>query len=199
MKWIIGIISAFVITYTNAQLVVENSTFNVLYRGYENIVQLGSDIGDTSLTVVCGPGLTTIPMGKGKFKVLVSGSSSMSTITVANKKNTLFTQAYKIKSLPTPELIWGSTNSGQSVSDRSTDKIAVLYPDNVPLNASFTIVSYTVSAKGVSKTFSGTGSRLTRAILESLEQLPDGTSVTITAKYAAKDKVQRSIAGTFVL
>jgi hypothetical protein len=199
MKWIIGIISAFVITYTNAQLVVENSTFNVLYRGYENIVQLGSDIGDTSLTVVCGPGLTTIPMGKGKFKVLVSGSSSMSTITVANKKNTLFTQAYKIKSLPTPELIWGSTNSGQSVSDRSTDKIAVLYPDNVPLNAPFTIVSYTVSAKGVSKTFSGTGSRLTRAILEWLEQLPDGTSVTITAKYAAKDKVQRSIAGTFVL
>ena len=199
MKWIIGIISAFVITYTNAQLVVENSTFNVLYRGYENIVQLGSDIGDTSLTVVCGPGLTTIPMGKGKFKVLVSGSSSMSTITVANKKNTLFTQAYKIKSLPTPELIWGSTASGNPVFDRSIEKLAVRYPENVPLNASFSIVSYTVSASGASKTFSGTGSQLTRQIIEWIEQLPNGTSVTITAKYSAKDKVQRSIAGTFVL
>jgi hypothetical protein len=199
MKWIVRIISVFVVTYTSAQLVVENPTFNVLYRGYENVIQLGSDNGDTTLTVVCGPGLTAIPMGKGKFKVLVSGSNSMSTLTTANKKYTLLTQTYKIKSLPTPELIWGSTNSGQSVSDRSTDKIAVLYPDNVPLNAPFTIVSYTLSAKGVSKTFSGTGSRLTRAILEWLAQLSDGTSVTITAKYAAKDKVQRSIAGTFVL
>ena len=199
MKWIVRIMSVFVVTYSSAQLVVENSTYNVLYRGYANIVQLGSDIGDTTLSVVCGPGLTATALGKGKFKVIVSGSNSSSTISVANKKNMLFTQTYKIKNLPAPELEWGSTASGNPVFDRSVDRLAVRYPENVPLTGSFSIVSYTVSASGASKTFSGTGSQLTRQIIEWIEQLPDGTSVTITAKYSSKDKVQRSIAGTFVL
>lgn len=199
MKWIVRIMSVFVVTYSSAQLVVENSTYNVLYRGYANIVQLGSDIGDTTLRVVCGPGLTATALGKGKFQVLVSGSSSSSTLTMANKKNTLLTQTFKIKNLPTPELVWGSTACGNPVFERSIERLAVRYPENVPLTGSFSIVSYTVSASGASKTFSGTGSQLTRQIIEWIEQLPDGTSVTITAKYSSKDKVQRSIAGTFVL
>lgn len=199
MKWIVRIVSMFIVTYSSAQLVVENPTYNVLYRGYANIVQLGSDNGDTTLRVVCGPGLTATALGKGKFQVLVSGSSSSSTISVANKKNMLFTQTYTIKNLPAPELVWGSTSSGKPVFDRSVERLAVRYPENVPLTGSFSIVSYTVSASGASKTFSGTGSQLTRQLLEWIEQLPNGTSVTITAKYSSKDKVQRSIAGTFVL
>jgi hypothetical protein len=191
--------SVLVVTYSTAQLVVENSTYNVLYHGYENIIQLGSDNGDTTLRVLCGPGLTATALGKGKFKVLVSGSNSMSTLTMANNKNTLLTQTYKIKNLPTPELVWGSTASGNPVFDRSVERLSVRYPENVPLNGSFSIVSYTVSASGASKTFSGAGSQLTRQTLEWIEQLPDGTSVTITSKYSSKDKVQRSIAGTFVL
>lgn len=199
MKWIVICFSIFITQLVVAQLVVENSTHNVLYRGYDNIIQLGSDTGDTSLTILGGPGITVTKKSKGRFSVRVIGEMKSTTLTVKSKLGILFTQTYSVKNLPTPELYWGSASAGSTISDRSERNISVQYPYDVLLDATFKVLNYSVMATGHAKQFNGTGDQLTGEMVNWLGQLTDGTKVSFSVKYEGKDKIIRSISGSFTL
>ncbi len=199
MKWIIGTLSVLFAQIVAAQMVIENPVHSVLYRGYDNIVQLGSDVGDTTLSILGGPGVAVTKMSKGRFIVRVVGETNYTTLTTKSKKATLLTYSYKVKSLPAPELYWGEFANGKTVTDRSENRLIVRYPDDCLIDLPCNVISYSATASGQSKKFSGSGDRLTAALSEWLEQLPEGTSVTFLAKYVGKDKAQRTLSGVFTL
>lgn len=203
MKWIIGTLSVLFAQIVAAQMVIENPVHNVLYRGYDNIVQLGSDVGDSSLTIVGGPGVSVTAQKNGKYLVRVTGDMKTATLSVNSKKGNSIsrqlTASYYLRSLPAPELFWGEFANGKTVTDRSENRLIVRYPDDCLIDLPCNVISYSATASGQSKQFSGSGDRLTAALSEWLEQLPEGTSVTFLAKYVGKDKAQRTISGVFTL
>ena len=199
MKWIVICFSILITQLVVAQLVVENSTHNVLYRGYDNIIQLGSDSGDTSLTILGGPGVTVTKKSKGRFSVRVMGEIKSTTLTVKGKMGTLLTYTYSVKSLPTPEIYWGAISSGNTVLDRSERNLSVQYPDDFLLDVPFKVQYFSVTASDQPKVVNVTGDKLTEELVNWLAQLPDGTRVSFVVKYEAKDKTTRSMSGSFTL
>ena len=161
---------------------------NVLYRGYDNEVQgVASGYDQTVLT---GNGVTLTKTATGYIgkpgagrdcSITVSGKNSITNKTVA-----LGQYPFRISNLPPPGLYFGTLATGSSEARGSitaVNKLFTKYPKEIPLEATFNVVSWEISVAGAPRPASGKGPGLTTEAINLIKQAKSGSKINISAVY----------------
>jgi gliding motility-associated protein GldM len=162
---------------------------NVLYRGYDNVVEgVASGFEETRLT---GGGVTLTKSGKG-YIGRVSGSGKTATISVSGynkstqKSQQLGTFTFRVSNLPPPQLYLGTLSNGSNASGAAVKAMTALfmkYPPEIPLKASFDVGIWEVSVSGAPRTVQGSGKMLSPEALSLIKQAKPGNTVSISGKF----------------
>lgn len=137
---------------TYSQTVVGLPEMNILYRGYDNKVDFGSSLGDSSLTIT-GHGCEVKKVGE-EWIVNVTGSGRVASLKVSDQEgNNLATHQFRVSNLPKPILNWRPVNPDSNDLFRSI--LFASYTNGCPLKSNFrtrdwhiTIGTNTYSGKG---------------------------------------------------
>ena len=176
---------------------IELPELNVLYRGYPNKVDpTASGYPTTILTgsncsVSKSGNVYIAKPGAGKKAYLTVSGKSADGKTVQLKK-----VEYRVSNLPDPELYWGAAKNGQKGSKFET-KLFAKYPPEIPLNASFQILSWECQVPGAAgRPPSGSGSNISAAS-GLLRAAKPGSQVSFICKVKGPDGIVRTRAGAF--
>jgi hypothetical protein len=178
---------------------IELTDLNVLYRGYDNRVEATASgypstilTGSNASVSQSGQGYIVRP-GNGKEAFLIVSGKDKDGKTVQLKRG-----KYRVSNLPDPVLFWGSAKSGGKGS-RSSRLLQAMYPPEIPLNASFTILSWTCFApglKGAPPTGPGGNIAAAGALINAV---PPGTGVSFNCQVRGPDGIARQIGGSWSL
>ena len=187
---------------TESFAVVGLPEMRVLYRGYDNILEVAAFGFDPDQVTVTGSGCSISKRGN-QYVATVGSGTREATISVNGRKAdggsvNLGSFKFKVKSLPSPEVYLGGISNGQTPglsSVRAQTRVSCRYDVSIPLmNVSFSITGGTVSVDGFTtkgKVLSGGG--FDKNAREILAQSA-GKQVTITVNYRGPDGVGK-IAG----
>ena len=187
---------------TESLAVVGLPEMRVLYRGYDNILEVAAFGFDPDQVTVTGSGCSISKRGN-QYVATVGSGTREATISVNGRKAdggsvNLGSFKFKVKSLPSPEVYLGGISNGQTPglsSVRAQTRVSCRYDVSIPLmNVSFSITGGTVSVDGFTtkgKVLSGGG--FDKNAREILAQSA-GKQVTITVNYRGPDGVGK-IAG----
>ncbi len=178
---------------------IELPEMNMLYRGYANKVQAtASGYDQTSLG---GTGVSITKSGDG-WIVKPTGRSREAYLTVTGKNSAtgqskqLKKVKYRVSNLPPPDIFWGGAPSGTKASKRET-RLFAKYPPEIPLNATFKIVSWECTVPGApGRPPRGTGSNISSATSLIMQARP-GSTITFMTKVVGPDGVTRKRVGAF--
>ncbi len=176
---------------------IELPEFNVLYRGYPNkVIPAITNNGDAHLILV-GTNCSISKSENSDFFTVVPDKSKTATIAlVLNQDGRLDTVRrihYRVLNLPDPLLYWGPSKQ-DTKADLHELLLFAKYPPEVPLNAQFSIVEWSII--GTEDTISDVGSNLRKAdSLFRTFNLP--TSVTIRTIVVGPDGIRRVMIGNW--
>jgi hypothetical protein len=153
-------------------VVLEVNNVRTLYFGYKNKLQFGTSDGRPfelvaenarlELDSVQGDrkypnSFTMYPMDYQNVRVLMVDPSS---------KKAFDTIAFNVERIPDPEIYWGAARSGDKASV-SNSRLFVKFPPEIPLNASWKMVSWECHISGITdKPICGTGNDISSALGE---------------------------------
>jgi gliding motility-associated protein GldM len=174
---------------------------NVLYRGYPNKVDAVASGYDQTVLSMSGGSLTKSGSGwvaspdKGKIaKITVSGKSS-----ITNKTVSLGSFEFRVSNLPDPELYFGAAKSGERAS-RAEMRLFSKYPPEIPLNATFKIVSWELIIPGnPGAPPKGSGDVLNASASSLLKQAKLGSVITFFTDVIGPDGIKRKKTGAYTL
>ncbi len=181
------------------QGVVSLPDMNVLYRGYDNKIE--ATASGYAETKVNGNGVSLSKSGNG-YIGRVNGSGKEATISISgfnkasNKNVPLGTFKFRVRNLPPPSLFFGGAEDGGTAS-RSETRIFAKYGPEIPLNVSFTVLSWELIVAGAPMTAKGSGNQLDAKGVALLKQAKPGSMITIQTKVKGPDGVTRNKSGSF--
>jgi gliding motility-associated protein GldM len=161
---------------------------NVLYRGYNNVVEgVASGYATTNLI---GSGLKSLTKNGAQW-IAKPGTGRTCKITVSGKTGdgvsaNLGTYEFRVMNLPPPALYLGTIGNGQTVSAKaisSMTKLFTKYPPGIPLDATFSVGRYEIKVSGAPRPATGVGKNLSSDAKSLLKQVKKGDQVIISAKY----------------
>jgi hypothetical protein len=173
----------------------------VLYRGYDNPLQAAaSGYPDFKLS---GTGVTVIKSGSGYVgKVTTSAKTATIQISgfnkVTKKSVPLGTTTFKVRNMPSPTVFMGGVENGGTIVP-SDNRIFTKYTPEVPLTATFTIISWELAVSNAPMTVKGTGGQLSPNAMSMIKQAKKGSIVTLNVKTIGPDKIVRNRVGSFRL
>ncbi len=173
---------------------------NVLYKGYNNIVEGVASGYDQ--TVLSGNGVTLTKSGSQHIaKVTTSGKTAsidiMGVNSVSKKKVKLGTYTFRVMILPDPEFYFGATESGGKVPPGET-RLFSRYK-NSPLDAKFDIVSWELSTSNSPRPEKGRGNQISPDGLKLIKQSRPGSIVNFKLEYMGPDRILRRKLISFVV
>jgi hypothetical protein len=180
---------------------IELPEMNILYRGYNNIVEAtASGYDQTSLT---GSGVQISRSGSGYIVKIPSGSRAREAYLTVSGKNTVTGQSatlkrvkYRVSRMPDPELFWGGAKSGERANKRET-RLFAKYGPEIPLKATFRIIDWECTIPGApGAPPRGSGSNVSGASSLIL-QARTGMNVSFVCTIIGPDGVRRKKAGVF--
>jgi hypothetical protein len=180
-KSVCSVLLVFLSNSSFSQGVVGMPELNVLYHGYDNIVQLGFQDGldDVSLKA---EGAILTKTSKGYIVRTVKGSRQTEIIGTLKNGDTVCHYYYRNMFLSTPVLFWGTAEDGGQAS--SEESLLVLrYPNGVIFENEFNIIDWMVTIGD--QTIKGKGDHLNDEVRKCIysQELKDVTvSVVVTAK-----------------
>lgn len=173
---------------------------NVLYKGYNNIVEgVASGYDQTVLT---GNGVTLSKSG-GQHIARVNTSARTVNIdvygvsSVSKKRVKLGSFPFRVMTLPNPEFFFGAVEEGGKISKEET-RLFARYK-NSPLDAKFTIYNWEMTLSNAPKPEKGKGNQLTSEGSRLLKQARSGTIVTFRMEYEGPDGIMRKKMASFVI
>lgn len=164
---------------------------NVLYRGYDNKVEGVASGYDQ--TVLSGNNVTLSKIAKGYIGK--PGAAKTATITISgknsvtNKTVSLGTFTFRVMNLPPAQVYFGNAANGATGTKFET-RLFTRYPPEIPLNVSFTTLSWEMEFMG--RSARGAGNSLDVNAQNMLKQAKPGNSVSFIVKYKGPDNVQRT-------
>ncbi len=177
---------------------------NMMYRGYRNLLEaVASGFEKTSINVANGTYTK-----EGNLFVIKPGTSKTCTVTVLGKNEgtgktvALGTYSYRVSNLPSPSLKYGNNENGATISRGSVptlNKVFAAYPPSIPLNAEFTVISWSVGVQGINREEDGKSNTLTAEAISLIKQCPPNGKVTITAKVLDPAGGRRYITSIFTI
>ena len=162
---------------------------NMLYRGYNNIIEGVASGYDE--TVLSGNGVSLSKSGS-QYIGKVSGTGREASITVSGRNNvtkkteSLGVFKFRVSNLPPPQLFLGTLASGGSASSATVKGMTSLfmkYPPEIPLKATFEVGTWEVSVTGAPRTVQGSGGRLSPEAMSLIKQAKPGNTVSISGKF----------------
>ncbi len=179
---------------------IELPEMNMLYRGYPNKVQATASGYDQ--TFLGGTGVSISKNGSEGWIVKPTGRGKEAYLTVTGKNSAtgqskqLKKVKYRVRSLPKPDIFWGNIADGGK-GNKSNTRLFAKYPPEIPLNATFQIVSWKCIVPGQrSKPKQGTGSNISSA-RSAINQAKPGSMITFMCKVKGPDGVVRKKSATF--
>ena len=175
---------------------------NVLYKGYDNVVEGVASGYDQ--TVLNGIGVNLKQSGdpnKQIARVTTSGKTASIDIygmnSVSKKKVKLGTYSFRVMILPNPDFFFGAVEEGGKISP--LEKNLFSRYKNSPLDAKFTILNWELSLNTAPKPEKGKGNHLSDEATRLLKQGRPGTIVNIKMDYIGPDQIVRKKLASFVL
>lgn len=162
---------------------------NMLYRGYNNIIEGVASGYDE--TVLSGSGVTLSKTGT-QYIGRVTGTGREASISISGRNNvTKKTQQlgvfkFRVSNLPPPSLYLGTLSSGSTAGASAVKAMSALfmkYPPEIPLKASFEVGTWEVSVSGAPRTVQGSGKSLSPEALNLIKQAKPGNTVSISGKF----------------
>ncbi len=163
---------------------------NMLYRGYQNKVT-GAASGYNSYSL----SMTNGSISKsGQFWIAKPGSGRESAITITgisgDKRASLGTFKYRVSALPPPDVQLGNIKSGDAISKgqiAGATKFFAKYGPEIPLDVTFSVVSWELRVSGAPRPIKGSGSSFTGAGRSLLKQAPKGGIVQVNTVVKGPD------------
>jgi hypothetical protein len=158
---------------------------NVLYRGYDNKMQ-GAASGFPSYELV-GSNVALTKSGDGY--IAKPGAGNEASVTVfgkdeTGKKVSLGVFKFRVRPLPPAQIYFGGASNGMQASKAET-KLFAKYPPEIPLNVTFTVLSWELEFLG--RSAKGTGGQIDAAAQALLKQARPGQTASFLVKYKGPD------------
>ncbi|MFA5574901.1 MAG: GldM family protein [Brumimicrobium sp.] len=165
---------------------------NVLYRGYKNkVVGAASGFPNYSLS---GGGNVTLTRSSDGY-VANPGSGREATINIAGvaedgSSSNLGGFKFRVRNLPKPSLRLGRIEDGEAATSaeiRASRQLFAGYGDDIPLNATFSVVSWEINVTGAPRPAKGNGAALSAEAMRLLNNVQSGGTVSIFSQYKGPD------------
>ncbi len=187
--------------FTNAgfcQGVVGMPEFNILYHGYDNLLQLGYKEGlvDVSLKA---EGATLTKSADGYIVRTLKGSRQTEITGTLKNGDTVCHQYYRNLYLPPPTLYWGDSQNGGAASAEES-LLLLRYPPGIILESEFNIIDWEVIIGD--QTLSGKGDHLNdqvRMCIYSQELKQVNVTVVVNFNSKINPEYTRKSAGTYTI
>ena len=194
-KTVCSVLLVFLSNASFSQGVVGMPELNVLYHGYDNILQLGYQdaLVDVSLKA---EGATLTKSSNGYIVRTVKGSRQTEIIGTLKNGDTVCHDYYRNMSLPNPALFWGTGEDGGVAS--SEEKLLVLrYHHGIVMENKFLISSWQIAIGD--RVFSGKGNILSTNVKEFIHtQATEKLKVSIEVEYTSTlNKNIKKTSGTY--
>ncbi|MNU69490.1 hypothetical protein D3C71_588750 [compost metagenome] len=173
---------------------------NVLYKGYNNIVEGVASGYDQ--TILNGNGVSLTKSGNG-YIGRVSGAGRTATISISgknsvtNKTVSLGTFTFRVMNLPPPSLFFGATEDGGKASKAET-RLFARYSDS-PLKAEFAVQTWELNVAGAPRPAKGVGNTLNADGISLLKQSKPGTTISFMTQVKGPDGILRKKSGVFTI
>lgn len=172
---------------------------NILYKGYENIIEGVASGYDQ--TILNGSNVTLVK--KGNQWVAKPANVKTATISISGKSSAtgkvvkLGTYNFNVRQLPKPDLYLGNILVGEVITGTETSVNSKLDPNN-PLNVKFEVLSWTLSSNVSPRSFSGKGKMLTQDAINCIRQTKKGQLISVSAQVLYPNKELRKVNGSFI-
>ena len=183
-----------------AQITVAIPEYSFLYRGYDNRLVISACGMDGAIILESDDALIN-KLADTYYIVRTSTTSKTIELHARNViTNTIISSfTYRVLNMPLPAVYWGDFPEGSKIP-LMKNELKIRYDDGIPLNDSFSILEYEISAGGFKQTFSG--SVLTEELIQTLknEKLAKGDQnldVSLMIVYSSPDRVSRRKIATF--
>ncbi len=170
----------------------------VLYRGYQNkVVGVASGYDQT---ILAGNGVALTKTGTGwigkpgagkEATISISGKNS-----VTNKTVSLGSYKFRVRNLPKPSLFFGGAEDGGQAT-KSETRLFAKYGPEIPLNVTFSVLSWELNVSGAPRPAKGAGSTLSGEGVNFLKQAKPGSMVSFMTQVKGPDGVVRKVGGSF--
>ncbi|MDF3028539.1 MAG: hypothetical protein K0S23_2846 [Fluviicola sp.] len=173
---------------------------NVLYKGYNNIVEGVASGYDQ--TILNGNGVSLTKSGNG-YIGRVSGAGRTATISISgknsvtNKTVSLGTFTFRVMNLPPPSLFFGAVEDGGKASKAET-RLFARYSDS-PLKAEFTVQTWELNVAGAPRPAKGTGNQLNADGISLMRQAKPGSTISFMTQVKGPDGILRKKSGVFTI
>jgi len=178
------------------QAAIEMPEMNIMYRGYPNKIEVAVTNADNSeIELECaqcnvekkGSGFIVTPNGLNRELYLSVN------VKKGNKISAIKNIKYRVMALPVPQLYWGGAQEGSKANIRST-KLFVKYPPEIPLNATFKVISWELQTEN--DTIKSSGSNLSPAE-NVLKKIKEPTIINYSVIVEGSDGVRRKKMGSW--
>lgn len=174
---------------------------NVLYRGYDNKVQ-GAVSGYTGYSL---SGSNVSLSRSGEFWVAKPGSGREATISISGiaedgSSANVGSFKFRVQNLPSPNVYLGALEDGSDApagTIRAQTRLFAKYPPEIPLNATFNVVSWEVAVAGAPKPERGNGAQLTPKALALIRQANAGSTISFMTIVKGPDGRDRKRSAVF--
>jgi hypothetical protein len=155
---------------------------DILYRGIENQLKLGSMHGDSTLVLFSENAV--IRKHKNEWLVLPDTSTKIELCVVNSSKDTLSRWRFKVLPLPELYLFWGSTVENEKCYLRTANTLDLRYKNYITLQSpEIVIQNWEMTIDGCPIVFKGNGNKFTPDVIEILQFAPSRTRATVTVDY----------------
>ena len=173
---------------------------NVLYKGYNNIVEGVASGYDQ--TILNGNGVTLSKSGN-QYIGRVSGAGRTATISISgknsvtNKTVSLGTFTFRVMNLPPPTLFFGAVEDGGKASKAET-RLFARYADS-PLKAEFSVQTWELNVAGAPRPAKGSGNTLNADGISLMKQAKPGSTISFMTQVKGPDGILRKKSGVFTI
>jgi hypothetical protein len=191
------VVFAFIVysDYVSAQGLVSMPEMNILYRNYDNILNVGFANGLENFNIQI-EGAKWIKSGKSTYIIRPDENSRLVKMLVFNQEGEKSEYYYRCVNIPAPELFWGSSY-GTNAAPEETNLFIRLRGAYFPFyNESFRPTEWTVSIGDASVT--GTGNKLSKEVSNLIyAQKQKEVNVKITSAYISSSNSKGKVSASF--
>jgi hypothetical protein len=191
----------------NAQGVLSLPEMNVLYRNYDNIIEIGTGRLEEEVIPLSSELVFSSTADSSAYVARISGGIKEATVYIVTVKenDTLYQQKFRVRNLPPPSLFLGQTEDGGFIDLDNLELSANYHNSFGPISTEFTVLSYEILWEGLDHRVIGPGNILTEEAINELKALRltlapnQSISIILQTKVKGPDGVTRNKAGTFYL
>ena len=193
------VIFAFIVCSDNvsAQGLVSMPEMNILYKNYDNVLNMGFANGLENLTIQI-EGAKWKKSGNGSYIIRPDENSREVKLLVFNQAGEkLKEQYYRCVNIPEPQLYWGFSRDGEKAEPEETNFFVRNGHDYEPYyNESFRPTEWTVSIGETA--IKGTGNKLSKEVSDLIyAQKQKEVSVKITSAYISSSNSKGNVSARF--